>query len=105
MAQLAGFDQGRMRILRCGYCRSHWNYPRVACPFCENSDDRQLGHLVVEGEPVLRIDYCEACGGYLKTYQGGGNERLFLADWRSLHLDVIARDRGFKRLAGSLYQL
>jgi hypothetical protein len=31
--------------------------------------------------------------------------RMAGADWTSLHLDVIARDRGLKRLASSLYEL
>jgi hypothetical protein len=53
----------------------------------------------------LRIDYCEACRGYLKTYDGQGNEQLMLADWTSLHLDLLAHDRGLKRLAPSLYEL
>jgi FdhE protein len=60
---------------------------------------------VVEGEGGLRIDYCEACRGYLKTYDGEGSENVLLADWTSLHLDVIACDRGLKRLAASLYTL
>jgi hypothetical protein len=30
---------------------------------------------------------------------------VLLADWTSLHLDVLARDRGLKRLAASLYEL
>jgi len=66
------------------------------------------GSLCVKGrsgEGGLRIDYCEACGGCLKTYNGEGNEGWLLADWTSLHLDILARDRGLKRLAGSLYEL
>lgn len=105
MAQLIGVDQGRKRILCCGYCGTHWNYPRVGCPFCENVDDQRLGHLGLEGEGVMRIDYCENCGGYLKTYNGEGREALFLADWTSLHLDIMACDRGLNRLADSRYQL
>jgi hypothetical protein len=31
--------------------------------------------------------------------------RMAGADWTSLNLDVIARDRGLKRLASSLYEL
>jgi len=61
--------------------------------------------LAIEGEGGLRIDYCEACLGYLKTYNGQGSEALLLADWTSLHLDILARDRGLKRLAASLYDL
>ena len=34
-----------------------------------------------------------------------GNEGVLLADWTSLHLDIVARDRGLKRLAGSLFEM
>ena len=53
----------------------------------------------------LRIDYCEDCSGYLKTYDGQGSEAVLLADWTSLHLDILARDRGLKRYAASLYEV
>jgi FdhE protein len=61
--------------------------------------------LAIEGEGNLRIDYCESCRAYLKTYNGEGSETLLLADWTSLHIDLIAADRGLKRLASSLYDL
>jgi FdhE protein len=60
---------------------------------------------MVEGEGKLRIDHCESCGGYTKTYNGSGNESLLLADWTSLHLDVIALNQGLHRSAASLYEL
>ena len=78
---------------------------RIGCPFCESADDHRLSALAIEGERYLRIDYCQFCRAYLKTYNGEGSESLFLADWTSLHLDIIARDRGLKRLASSLYEL
>jgi FdhE protein len=61
--------------------------------------------VTIEGEPGLRIDRCETCDGYIKTCVGQGNETLLLADWSSLHLDLIAQDRGLKRRAASLYEL
>jgi FdhE protein len=105
MAQLVGIDPGRSRLLCCGCCRTRWRYRRTGCPFCENEDDHRLAALAVEGEQGLRIDYCEFCKGYIKTYDGSGNESILLADWTSLHLDVIAHDHGLKRLAASLYEL
>ncbi len=102
MAQLFGADPGRRRLLACGRCGTRWQYKRTGCPFCEG-DNQRLSALAVEGEAGLRIDYCESCGGYLKTYDGQGDEDLLLSDWASLHLDLIARDRGLKRLAASLY--
>lgn len=105
MAQLVGVEPGRLRFLSCGCCSTRWRYRRTGCPFCESADDHRLSALAIEGEKYLRIDYCQSCRAYLKTYDGRGNETLFLADWSSLHLDVIARDRGLKRLAASLYEL
>jgi len=105
MAQLVGTDPGRLRVLSCGCCRTRWRYRRTGCPFCENRDDHRLTALDVEGEGGLRLDYCEACRGYLKTYNGTGSENVLLADWTSLHLDVLARDRGLERRAASLYDL
>lgn len=104
MAQLIGVDPGRQRFLSCGACGSRWRYRRTQCPFCE-SDSQPLSVLVVQGEAGLRIDYCEACKGYLKTYDGQGDEAVKLLDWTSIHLDLMARDRGLERMAASLYQL
>jgi hypothetical protein len=39
--------------------------------------------------PERQSDYCQSCRAYLKTYNGEENETLFLADWTSLHLDVM----------------
>jgi FdhE protein len=104
MAQLAGADPARMRLLTCGRCATQWRYGRTMCPFCE-SDSQRLASLSIEGESGLRIDYCESCKGYLKTYAGQGDEAVLLADWTSLHVDHLAIDRGLKRSAASLYDL
>jgi FdhE protein len=104
MAQLVGVDPGRRRLMACGRCASQWRFVRTGCPFCETESHR-LASVGVEGEGGLRIDFCEACRGYLKTYSGQGDERVLLADWTSLHLDVVARKRGLKRMATSLYEL
>jgi len=105
MAQLAGVDPGRRRNLVCGYCGTRWRFGRMDCPFCEGANHHHLSALTVEGEKQFRIDYCDSCLGYLKTYNGEGSENVLLADWTSLHLDVLAKDRGLKRLADSLYDL
>jgi FdhE protein len=105
MAQLVGSDPGRQRFLSCGCCATRWRYQRTKCPFCESQDDHRISIVTVEGEGGLRIDYCESCRGYLKTYDAEGNEGVMLDDWTSIHLDMIARERGLKRLAASLYEL
>ena len=103
MAQLAGVDPARRRLLSCGCCATRWQFKRTGCPFCE-TDSQRLTSVSIGTEPALRIDHCESCCGYLKTYVGEGHETLMLSDWSSLHLDLIASDRGSKRLAASLYE-
>ena len=103
MAQLVGEEHGRQRFLSCGRCATRWPFKRTCCPFCE-SDSQRLESVIIEGESGLRIDHCASCGGYIKTCDGQGNEGLLLSDWSSLHLDVLAADRGLKRLAASLYE-
>src|SRR4051812_11094687 len=77
MAQLVAEETGRRRLLSCGGCGTRWQFKRTCCPFCE-SDSERLESVTVEGELGLRIDHCAACGGYLKTYDGQGDEELFL---------------------------
>jgi len=104
MAQLVGKDPGRKRMLVCGGGGTRWQFRRTQCPFCEN-DTQKLSIIAIEGEAGLRIDWCESCRGYLKTYDGEGHEDVLLSDWTSLHLDLVARDRGLERMAASLYAL
>jgi FdhE protein len=105
MAQLIGVDPGRLRLLSCGCCQTRWRYRRTGCPFCDDQHEHRLSVLAIEGEAGLRIDYCEVCRGYLKTYDGHGSEHVLLADWTSMHLDVLAKERGLKRCAASLYDV
>jgi formate dehydrogenase major subunit len=85
------------------WCATRWRYARTTCPFCE-TESHKLTSLGIEGEGGLRIDYCDACHAYLKTYNGHGDESVLLADWTSVHLDLAARARGWRRAGTSLYE-
>jgi FdhE protein len=105
MAQIARTKKGHERLLSCGCCRSRWSHQRTRCPFCGNYDQDKMEILELERDEALRIDVCRGCNGFLKTYTGEGDEELLLADWTTLHLDVLARQKGFQRRACSLYEL
>jgi len=105
MAQLVRTDKGRERYLSCGCCRTRWSYRRTSCPFCKNENQDRLDIFELPQEENFRIDLCRECDGYIKTYLNEGDEELLLADWSTLHLDVVAAEQGFKRLANSLYEL
>ena len=105
MAQLVKTQKGRERFLSCGCCRSKWGYLRTSCPSCGNHDQDKLEIFELPQEENFRLDVCRECSGYIKTYLSEGDEDLLLADWSTLHLDVIASQEGFLRKAHSLYEL
>jgi FdhE protein len=102
LAELRGVELAQ--YLRCAACGSGWRSQRLLCPYCRNDDYRSLQSLAIDGEKRFRVSVCERCKGYLKV----GNafdplppELLALDDVSSLHLDVVAIERGYHRPSGS----
>lgn len=100
-----GKGQGRRRDLICGCCRMRWRYKRIGCPYCGNLEQDQLKIIGLDDEPDFRIDTCDHCKSYLKTYMGEGREKVALADWSTLHLDLVAKKKDFKRAGYQMYAL
>ena len=103
LAALVEDDGGRRRLLACSCCHTTWQFKRVGCPYC--GDESPQSVLQIDEDSDHRIDACNHCRAYLKTFTGKGDMSLFLADWPTLHLDVIARERGYERGGTTLYDL
>lgn len=87
------------RSLICSFCWHSWSVNRVYCPFCENSDNKDLHYLFSEEEKELRVDLCDKCNKYLKTLDTRQADRLIyppLEQVSTLHLDINAREEGFE---------
>jgi FdhE protein len=97
LGEFRGLEQARW--LRCGLCAADWEFPRLACPFCDNRDHHRLGYLHVEGEgDRRRVATCEACRGYVKMLAALGPlspVQLLVADVVTLYLDLSAAERGY----------
>ena len=98
MAELRG-EEGK-RIWTCSFCGNQWRGKRLMCPFCENTDHRTLRYFYTEKEKAYRIDVCDKCKRYIKTVDTRQlADEIFLPveDLATLHLDILAADKGFKR--------
>lgn len=96
IAYLRG-PEGR-RFLACGTCGYCWNFPRIACPFCGNIDQEQLGYFQAEKEKEYRVDYCRECKKYIKTVDIREQDVPFDLEIESaatLHLDLLAQAEGY----------
>ncbi len=101
LGELQGNDQEKH--LRCGSCGADWRFPRVQCLYCGNTDPATLGYLYPEKQrEQMRIDSCDNCHGYIKVISAFSPtplELLAVQDLATLHLDYIAQERGYARVA------
>jgi FdhE protein len=87
------------RYLLCSYCGYTWRTDRLSCPFCDNKEQASLHYFYGEGEENYRIDLCDKCHQYIKTIDTRtmGEKDLSLEDLATLHLDLLASEKGYKR--------
>jgi FdhE protein len=105
IAETRGLE--RERRLRCGRCAADWKVPVLRCPFCDETDHERLSALVPEGEgeeEIRRVDVCLRCKGYVKaitTLTALQEAQVAAEDVATLHLDLVAIERGFVRPDGA----
>jgi FdhE protein len=94
-------DNDQEKHLRCGQCGADWLFQRLQCMYCGNEDHTTLRCLSPEGRgEKMRLEVCEKCKGYLKvisSFSPTPPEMLAVEDLETLHLDYIARKRGYTR--------
>ncbi len=87
------------RSLVCGFCGHEWQARRMCCPFCDNHDLATLHYFFTQQEKAYRVDVCEKCGKYVKTVDARkmqGPLNPFLEQISTLHLDILAQQRGLE---------
>ena len=72
------------RRFYCTFCETIGHWKRIGCPNCltENTDD--LSIISLEGEEGMRVDTCEKCKGYYKSF-----ESYLLSEYSPDVLDLI----------------
>ena len=91
-------EEGK-RYLLCSCCGYQWRADRLSCPVCNNTDQGSLQYFCGEGEDACRIDLCDTCHHYIKTidYRSLEESDPSLEDLATLHLDVLAAQKGYRR--------
>jgi FdhE protein len=99
LAELQENDQ--VKHLRCGSCGADWQVRRLQCIYCGNEDHRTLPRLFEEKDiERVHLEACDKCKGYLKViaaFTPALVEMLAIEDLATLHLDYIAKERGYTR--------
>jgi len=98
-------DEGK-RFFLCSFCRFQWPSERLKCPFCETTEHEKLQYLYEEGREAYRVDICDNCKQYIKTVDSRKLDYepdLPLEDIITIHLDILASEKGYKRAVPNLF--
>ena len=88
------------RHARCSFCGADWLPSAAACVYCATSGDAFLLAAADPAHPGRRIEFCRACGGYLKRVdvaEAAPFALLPVLDLETSTLDVLAAERGYAR--------
>jgi formate dehydrogenase maturation protein FdhE len=94
--EFAYINPAAERLLICGRCTGQWQYDAIACPYCENSDRKQITSFT---SGRYRIYACDICHRYLKAFDGRDGSRpalLAVDSIATLPLDAAAIQRGYQ---------
>lgn len=90
---LAYIDGEGRRELQCSICNMRWRFRRAVCPFCLQESGNYT-EFNMEDKNV-RVEYCENCRGYIKTFLLGEGTSSYQLDLKSLNIDAWALKEGF----------
>ena len=94
-------DNDQVKHLRCGFCGADWVFRRLQCAFCGNEDHKSQRYFFAEGQGErARVEVCDRCKGYLKViaaFAPTPSEMLPVEDLATVHLDFIAKERGYRK--------
>jgi len=93
------------RFCVCSLCATQWNYVRIKCVLCGSTKGISYEH--VEHDKLIRAETCDACHGYVKVMQQVEKPELdpVADDVASLALDLLVRERGYRRGAVNPFML
>lgn len=96
--------QAVTRSLLCSLCSEEWSFPRVLCPGCREEKPEKLPRFTAAEIPWVRVEACDTCRRYLKAVDLSQKPEAepLVDELGSTPLDVVARERGYEKLAANL---
>jgi FdhE protein len=96
-------DGGKRRMM-CSFCLQEWDYRRIYCPSCHETDEKKLPVYVADKFPHIRVETCETCKTYIRTIDltTDGNAVPLVDDLAAIPLSLWAQEHGYTRLQPNL---
>ena len=95
---------GGKRMLLCSLCQSEWDFRRILCPICGETNHEKLPRYTAEGMAVVCVECCDTCRGYLKSIDMtvDGLAVPVVDEIATAPLDLWAAEREYHKLQPNL---
>lgn len=95
---------GAKRSLVCSFCRTEWDFLRIACPACEERDERKICVYSTPAFACVRVEACDACRRYIKTIDltKDGLAVPEVDELAALPLTLWADENGYSKVARNI---
>jgi len=99
VAVLRPEGDGGKRHLACSLCLTEWEFRRIICPVCEEVDPLKLPRYSPEDPIAVRIDACDTCRSYLKSFDMTVDGLLVpeVDEIATIPLDLWAAQQGYHK--------
>jgi len=90
---------GGKRHLACSLCLTEWEFRRIICPVCDEVDPFKLPRYSPEDPIAVRVDACDTCKSYLKSFDMTVNGLLVpeVDEIATVPLDLWASQHGYHK--------
>lgn len=90
---------GGKRHLACSLCLTEWEFRRIVCPNCDEKDPFKLPRYSTEDPLAVRVEACETCKAYLKSFDMTVDGRMVpeAEEMASVALDLWAAEHGYHK--------
>lgn len=100
LAVLRPEGDGGKRHLVCSLCFCDWEYRRVLCPVCGETEHTRLPRYQAEDYDAVRVEACDTCKSYLKSFDMTVDGLLVpeVNEITTIPLDLWAVKNGYRKV-------
>lgn len=104
LAILRPEGDGGKRHLVCLFCAAEWEFRRVLCPVCGETDYAKLPRYLPEDPIAVRVEACDTCKFYLKSFDMTEDGLLVpeVDEVATIALDLWASQHGFRKIRANV---
>jgi len=104
LAILRPEGDGGKRHLVCSFCSTEWEFRRVLCAVCGETDYSKLPRYLPEDPQAVRVEACDTCKFYLKSFDMTADGRLVpeIDEVATIALVLWAVEHGYQKIQSNV---